>query len=224
MITCSKGLPSSFKIVRSRLSSSFWVATLASPMAIEAMSPEGVENRLMISVSNPATGLRSAVFSPASFSVWTLATGLGGGRCSEIWPSTGDGLKVRMKNASNWKAISSMAARLSSTSFCLRRRLPMLGLPLRLAVHGLQRKPPEAVFLADLDHPVEQVKRRGPIGTHDDDRPQVVVRFVSLVGAVVAHGQPAHLRLGGDIAIDVFVDAKDLQVALGIDVQNEQVL
>src|SRR5581483_9838369 len=79
----------------------------------------------------------------------------------------------------------------------------------------------ESVFLADLDHAVQQVKGRRPIGTYHDDRPQAAVL---VVGVVASGGEPSDRRFGGDIALDIFVRAKDFQFATRIDIQNQQVL
>src|SRR5262249_13733347 len=60
-------------------------------------------------------GMSSLILSGSS-GVDPASVEIDGGMRSEICDSTADGRKVRMKNASNWNAMSSMAVMLSSTS------------------------------------------------------------------------------------------------------------
>src|SRR5262245_21719252 len=98
-----------------------------------------------------------------------------------------------MKNVKSWKAMSSIAARFSSTALSLLRRLrrrDMSALGLCL-VHGLERKIAKAIVLARFDHAIEQVKRRGAVGANHYGGGQIIARLQ--VGILLPRCQQARL-------------------------------
>ena len=101
-------------------------------------------------VLTPLISTVSFVTSPA-FSALRCPPLCGGGRRRPIWPSKGGGWNVRMKNVSNWNAMSSMDAMFNSTSEDARLRAHYL----LLRHGGLQGELAVAVFLATGNHVVD---------------------------------------------------------------------
>ena len=88
-----------------------------SPTRRPLMAPDrGSAETLTVSVFMPWRGFLLLASEPAASPFLTTTVAWGGGSRSEICPSSGVCRNVRTKNASNWKAMSSMAARFSSTS------------------------------------------------------------------------------------------------------------
>ena len=115
MITCSKGLFWSLK-ARPRVWSNFpQVVHLVLAHAHRGIIAHRWRKRDREGIDALDVDGRLVIFAGLCLPV-ALATTSAGGIRRVTWPSTGAGRKVRMKNVSSWKAMSSMAAKFSSTS------------------------------------------------------------------------------------------------------------